>query len=899
MPFTKYATFDSAEILDIKGSKTQRREASLDKLSDFADYRTGDGYIYIRIRAISSRVNKNHDGWPTLELAGSPEILKRHQSAVSDGFTVEASGGNKEYGFATFVGKPFFVDHNNSDPKRARGVIRDSKFRVLDERTAKLDPYWSKKGIDKEHLPASEVELLIEADAKSFPRLASEILNGDIDGFSMGADVEKSKCSHCGHVATNAEEYCTHILAKGAEHDYKTADGSRTSKRSYENCYGIKFFEISAVFDPADETALAREVKAHQKEAADYGEHDPLDAWDLEAARPGNDHAYFQGPQGYAGDFTKDPVRDRGGTPKRNLVDDPRFLHSEGYETQPGIIDPHLGPGEMSEPNGNDVQTIGPNLPALQEMMPPMTPYRRLQGSTKEAENDLPQSFKVKAPDEVDTEREEHTCPVCGSQMEGETCDVCGHVDEPDGFDNPDLDKAKKIRDLMKEREEQASGIDGPQAQPGIQAPPPSGPSSAPGGQGTPAVAAPQRASATKTAPTASVTNEMHWTPMVSERTAARINQVEKPIVSNPTSITTNEPRTEVVTQNPSVPVTSAMLTAQRLMATAKRNQTGESMSTKTADGPTPPGDTAADKRVDVTGVGGVDQASNEEASKANAQVDVTGIGSTGVTDVGPDSTESLPTASESSDDSGFNTDKTTDDSGPTSTYGDKDGQHPGVTDPVTSDPFPASEDGVKKSYQVRAYEDGPLETLDQQGGATGLQGGKANQGVQPVAEQFGDRVNVLEPVTSPSNNSGPTDTWSGTDGNGVLRQQEPVTKDRQEWGGVPVPDVKLHTTHIISCFRLAEAEQELGLIAREDKFSRVAELEAQSPESVKSQLETLARVKTAGLAKLAQTRQARRLPSAFGRSTAAPDGFERIASDETVTKEAASDELLDAALFS
>src|SRR5690606_29208496 len=36
----------------------------------------------------------------------------------------------------------------------------------------------------------------------------------------------------------------------------------KTSKKAYENCYGIRFFEISAVFDPADPTALTREVKA-------------------------------------------------------------------------------------------------------------------------------------------------------------------------------------------------------------------------------------------------------------------------------------------------------------------------------------------------------------------------------------------------------------------------------------------------------------------------------------------------------------------------------------------------------------------------------------------------------------------------------------------------------------
>ncbi|MGD0511078.1 MAG: hypothetical protein ABSA33_04520, partial [Candidatus Micrarchaeaceae archaeon] len=268
MAFTKYASFDVSDILEVKGSR-DKRTASFDKLSDFDAYRTSDGYMYIRLRAISSRVNRNHDGWPTIELAGGPEIFNRyaHQSS-SEGFTIESANGNKNLGFRTFVGKPIFVDHNNGDPKKTRGVIVDAKFRVLSPKEAALDEYWSSKEVDAAHLPASEIELLLEVDAKSFPKFAKDILCGDLDGFSMGADVERSVCSHCGNVASNPEEYCAHVISKGAIHDYKTADGHRTSKKSYENCYGIHYFEISGVFDPADPTALRREVIANSASGA-------------------------------------------------------------------------------------------------------------------------------------------------------------------------------------------------------------------------------------------------------------------------------------------------------------------------------------------------------------------------------------------------------------------------------------------------------------------------------------------------------------------------------------------------------------------------------------------------------------------------------------------------------
>lgn len=322
-------------------------------------------------------------------------------------------------------------------------------------------------------------------------------------------------------------------------------------------------------------------------------------------------------------------------------------------------------------------------------------------------------------------------------------------------------------------------------------------------------------------------------------------------------------------------------------------------MSTRTADGATPASpDAAADKRVDVEGVGGVDQASNEEASKAETQTDVTGIGGTGVEGVEADKTESLPTADRQGDDSGFNTDKTTDGSGPTSTYPDSDGSHEGVTDPVTSEPFPASEDGVKASQQHRAYEDGTLEEQEQQGDPI-AGGGTAVKGVSP-ADPVGNaekRVNVLEHTTTPANNSGPTTTWSGTDGNKVLRQQDPTTGDTQEWAGGPV-DAGGVKARLLNAMRLAEVEQELGLLTREAKFDRIAELETKDPVAVRERIETLAQVKTAGMARLAQTKQARRVPPAFGRNTAAPHGFDRIASDTVPEPTPVSDEAMDAAVF-
>src|SRR3954447_9128067 len=131
----KYASLESAQVLDLKGSKERSRTASLEKIGEFEDYRTEDGYLYARIRAISSRVNKNHDGWPSVELAGGEDAFQRLSSEARTANFTAAADKAAQYGYSTFLGKPIFVDHHNTDPSRARGVIVDAKIHIEDHRT--------------------------------------------------------------------------------------------------------------------------------------------------------------------------------------------------------------------------------------------------------------------------------------------------------------------------------------------------------------------------------------------------------------------------------------------------------------------------------------------------------------------------------------------------------------------------------------------------------------------------------------------------------------------------------------------------------------------------------------------------------------------------------------------
>ena len=203
-----------APTLERKGFLKKAGEVKIHSvnLKDF-EYNERPGYLYAVSRAISSRVNANYDGWPVDELKKA---------------------------YKTFVGRPVFVEHNNSDPKDARGVVLDSLYRESKLASGHTD---------------GSVYCLMEIDAHTFPKLGQAIMSGQIPGVSMGADVGFTVCSACGNNAKTERDYCEHLpYMKGMRLDiYK--NGSRKEALVWENCHSPNFFELSCVFDPADESA--------------------------------------------------------------------------------------------------------------------------------------------------------------------------------------------------------------------------------------------------------------------------------------------------------------------------------------------------------------------------------------------------------------------------------------------------------------------------------------------------------------------------------------------------------------------------------------------------------------------------------------------------------------------
>lgn len=136
--------------------------------------------------------------------------------------------------YKTFIGKPTFRDHKNSDPLQAKGVNLDA-----------VVSYVPKYNVYK-------IIVLSAFDRTKDPITAKAIARRESNTYSMGAWVEAFSCSCCGAPANRPS--CIHFNKYGK--------GGVTPERHlvYQRCFGIEFFEGSLVQDPADLTAIGDDV---------------------------------------------------------------------------------------------------------------------------------------------------------------------------------------------------------------------------------------------------------------------------------------------------------------------------------------------------------------------------------------------------------------------------------------------------------------------------------------------------------------------------------------------------------------------------------------------------------------------------------------------------------------
>lgn len=235
MSLTKYAEFKVLSVESASGDllSGERTSAVANPFVKQAhrhqfEYDRRPGYIYVRSRAISSRTNDNHDEFPAEEIKAA---------------------------YRTFIGKPVFVNHHNSNHRRARGVIIDAALH---------------EDVNPDGTPDTWAEVLMEVDAVRFPRLAEAVIAGDVARTSMGTDVAYSVCTACGNKAATPAEYCQHIpRMKGMKIRRVLASGQTEEVLIAERCYGLRFFENSLLVEPpADPTAFVLGVDGFGMTAA-------------------------------------------------------------------------------------------------------------------------------------------------------------------------------------------------------------------------------------------------------------------------------------------------------------------------------------------------------------------------------------------------------------------------------------------------------------------------------------------------------------------------------------------------------------------------------------------------------------------------------------------------------
>ncbi len=401
------------------------------------------GYLYVRSRAISSRTNDNFDTFPA--------------------HAIEAA-------WSTFIGKPVFVNHHNSNHRRMRGVIIDA---ALHKDTA------------PDGSPDTWTEVLMEVDAVRFPKLAEAVVKGWIDRTSMGTEVALSTCSFCGNQAANPTEYCRHIPAMKGQRIIRTQGSTREAVLISEICEGLHFFENSLLVEaPADPTAFtfgldtrglaAEKATAHLVKAATRL--DPkqaalvaieVEALAAEAAEDFSDFEYIEAeailskeasmcsecnpdlkaagvtamcaPHAYQVKARANVGRSSGDALGQSTaaIDGTGPCGGYGCDCQSYRPKGKIGSYDTCEcGHSQNVHSGGEQKGGGVDTTQPQKTKR----ATKTALGEQ------RAPAQVDTLRMD-ACPVCGDDdgFDGNRCRVCQFVKPPAMFDDPNVEKAKQV----------------------------------------------------------------------------------------------------------------------------------------------------------------------------------------------------------------------------------------------------------------------------------------------------------------------------------------------------------------------------------------------------------------------------------------------------------------------
>jgi len=272
----KYAFVQLSSVIN---SKEEFDKVTADIKSDSNNYRVrkvvkyNPDFVYARFKAIGS-----------LEIDGP--------NANADGFPyVEFLDTRAGYGYQSFIGKHAFIEHASDNINNAIGDLYAaylnrfdlSKYGNREWNTLRDDERAHVLAIRQPHEDGS-IEVLMAVDRKRAPKIARMIETDSPTGCSMGTNIDYSECTICGNRAYTEEGYCPHIkfskgqhllipasqthdlIKKGAlrsewlPHIFSRPEDIKAVRKggrkmvyakAFEVNYGLSFFELSVVANPA------------------------------------------------------------------------------------------------------------------------------------------------------------------------------------------------------------------------------------------------------------------------------------------------------------------------------------------------------------------------------------------------------------------------------------------------------------------------------------------------------------------------------------------------------------------------------------------------------------------------------------------------------------------------
>jgi len=230
-------------------------------------------FVYARFKAIGSvevdGPNANADAFPYIEFLDN----------------------RPNYGYQSFIGKHAFIEHSSDNINNSIGDLHHAYLNRFDTSKFGNTEWQFLKDDDRAFVLANRnpeddgsIEVLMAVDRKLSPTVARMLETGSPTGCSMGTNIDYSECSVCGNRAYVEENYCPHIKFSKGQYvlvpaqqisnlvksgslkpewlpwilqrssdikAVKTASRKMVYAKAFELNYGLSFFELSVVANPA------------------------------------------------------------------------------------------------------------------------------------------------------------------------------------------------------------------------------------------------------------------------------------------------------------------------------------------------------------------------------------------------------------------------------------------------------------------------------------------------------------------------------------------------------------------------------------------------------------------------------------------------------------------------